>query len=138
MPGLQQPARRNDDRWYAGRKVWRRQVPFPKTDFGPRFGLAYNPTPKVVLRAGAGIVFQASAFQAAGTTGSPGNEGFATQTNFNPSFTNQDNLPVATLYSPDPVILAANPGAGTPFSVLRSSARPSGFVPGFCGVRCGY
>jgi Carboxypeptidase regulatory-like domain/TonB dependent receptor len=98
-----------------GAKYGRRQVPFPKTDFGPRFGLAYNPTPKIVLRAGAGIIFQPSAFQAAGTTGSPGNEGFSTQTNFNPSFTNQDNLPVATLYSPDPVILAANPDAGVPF-----------------------
>jgi carboxypeptidase family protein/TonB-dependent receptor-like protein len=106
-----------------GAKYGRRQVPFPKKDFGPRFGLAYNPTPKIVLRAGAGIIFQPSAFQASGTTGSPGNEGFSTQTNFNPSFTNQDSLPVATLYSPDPVILAANPGAGTPFP---SYASPQG------------
>jgi hypothetical protein len=109
-----------------GAKYGRRQVPFPKKDFGPRFGLAYNPTPKIVIRAGAGIVFQASAFQAAGTTGSPGNEGFSTQTNFNPSFTNQDNLPVATLYSPDPVILAANPNAGTPFP---SYSTPQGHQP---------
>jgi hypothetical protein len=98
-----------------GAKYGRRQVPTPRDDFGPRFGLAYNPSPKVVIRAGGGLIFQPSAFQAAGTTGAPGNEGFATQTNFNPSFTNQDNLPVATLYSPDPVILAANPGAGTPY-----------------------
>jgi Carboxypeptidase regulatory-like domain/TonB dependent receptor len=95
-----------------GARYGRRQVPFPKTDFGPRAGLAYNPTPKVVIRAGAGIVFQPSAFQAAGTTGSPGNEGFSTQTNFNPSFTNQDNLPVATLYSPDPALPAS---AAVPF-----------------------
>ncbi|HUD54944.1 MAG TPA: TonB-dependent receptor [Terracidiphilus sp.] len=103
-----------------GAKFGRRQVPFPKKDFGPRFGLAYNPTPKIVLRAAAGIIFQPSAFQASGTTGSPGNEGFSTQTNFNPSFTNQDNLPVATLYSPDPAILAANPAAGTPFPLYAS------------------
>ena len=29
-----------------GAKFGRRQVPFPKEDFGPRFGLAYNPTQK--------------------------------------------------------------------------------------------
>ena len=73
-----------------------------------------------MIRAGAGVIFQPSAFQASGTTGSPGNEGFSTQTNFNPSFTNQDNLPVATLYSPDPAVLAANPGAGTPFPSYSS------------------
>jgi hypothetical protein len=84
-----------------GAQYGREQVPLQKKDFGPRFGLAYNPTPKIVVRAGVGIIFQPSAFQAAGTTGSPGNEGFSTQTNFNPSFTNQDNPPIATLYSPD-------------------------------------
>lgn len=104
----------------SGAKYGRRQVPFPKADFGPRAGLAYNPTPKIVIRAGAGIVFQPSAFQAAGTTGSPGNEGFSTQTNFNPSFTNQDNLPVATLYSPDPALAVS---AQTPFP---SYATPQG------------
>ncbi len=95
-----------------GAKYGRQQVPTPHDDFGPRFGLAYNPTPKVVIRAGAGIVFQASAFQAAGTTGSPGNEGFSTQTNFNPSFDNQDSAPIASLYSPDPNLPAS---AQTPF-----------------------
>ena len=108
-------------------KYGRRQVPFPKNDWGPRFGLAYNPTPKVVIRAGVGIIFQPSAFQAAGTTGAPGNEGFSTQTNFNPSFTNQQSLPVATLYSPDPVILGANPNAGAPFPSGYST--PQGHQP---------
>jgi hypothetical protein len=84
-----------------GAAFGREQVPLQKKDFGPRVGLAYNPTPKIVVRAGVGIVFQPSAFQAAGTTGSPGNEGFSTQTNFNPSFTAQDTPPIATLYSPD-------------------------------------
>jgi hypothetical protein len=89
-----------------------RQGPIQKKDFGPRFGMAYNPTPKVVVRAGAGIVFQASALQAAGTTGAPGNEGFATQTNFSPSFNSEDGPPRASLYSPDPILTAS---ARTPF-----------------------
>jgi len=95
-----------------GAKYGKRQGPTPKNDYGPRFGLAYSATPKVVIRAGFGIVFQASALQAAGTSGSPGNEGFATQTNFNSSFNNQDGLPIASLYSPDPNLPAS---ARTPF-----------------------
>jgi Carboxypeptidase regulatory-like domain/TonB dependent receptor len=105
----------------SGAQYGRRQVPFPKNDYGPRFGLAYNPTPKFVFRAGVGIIFQPSAFQAAGTTGSPGNEGFSTQTNFIPSLAgNQDSIPNASLYSPDPVIdsntTTADPNPGEPFS----------------------
>ena len=100
-----------------GAKYGKRQGPTPKNDWGPRFGLAYNVTPKVVIRAGAGIVFQASALQAAGTTGSPGNQGFATQTNFQPSFTNQDSLPIASLYSPDPNLVTS---AQTPFPAYNT------------------
>lgn len=100
-----------------GAKYGRRQVPFPKADFGPRVGFAYNPSPKIVVRAGGGVIFQPSAFQAAGTTGSPGNEGFSTQTNFNPSFTNQENPPVATLYSPDPRLPVS---AQLPFSTYST------------------
>jgi len=98
-----------------GAEFGRRQGPVEKKDFGPRFGLAYNATPKIVIRAGAGIVFQPSAMQAAGTDGGGGDDGFSTQTNFQPSTTNQDTLPIATLYSSDPVILAANPTAANPF-----------------------
>lgn len=109
-----------------GAQYGRRQMPFPKKDLGPRFGLAYNPTPKVVIRAGAGIIFQPSAYQAAGTTGSPGNEGFSTQTNFIPSLAgNQDSVPNASLYSPDPVIdnnkTAADPNPQEPFSLGYAS-----------------
>jgi hypothetical protein len=115
-----------------GAEFGRRQVPFSKKDFGPRFGLAYNPTPKVVVRAGVGVVFQPSAFQAAGTTGSPGNEGFSTQTNFISSLAgNQDSIPNASLYSPDPVIdanaSAADPTPQQPFSGGYSS--PQGHQP---------
>lgn len=100
-----------------GARYGRRQGPVQKTDFGPRFGLAYSATPKVVVRAGAGIVFQPSAMQAAGTSGAAGSDGFNTSTNFNPSFDNQTSLPVATLYSPDPALSAS---AQTPY--------PTGFA----------
>jgi hypothetical protein len=90
-----------------GAQYGRRQGPTEKADFGPRLGFAYNPTPKVVVRAGGGIIFQPSALQASGTSGGSGDDGFGAQTNFNPTFNNQTSLPVATLYSPDPNIPAA-------------------------------
>ncbi|HLI75753.1 MAG TPA: TonB-dependent receptor [Acidobacteriaceae bacterium] len=80
----------------------RRQGPVQWEDFGPRFGFAYSPTSKVVVRGGFGLVFQPGAMQAAGTSGSPGIEGFNAQTNFSPSFNNQDSAPVTTLSNPYP------------------------------------
>lgn len=71
-------------------------------DFGPRFGFAYSPSSKAVIRGGFGIVFQPGALQAAGTSGAAGIEGFSAQTNFSPSFNNQDSAPVATLSNPYP------------------------------------
>ncbi|MBB5057960.1 hypothetical protein HDF16_002666 [Granulicella aggregans] len=75
----------------------RKQVPTNYNDFGPRIGFSYNPYPKMVLRGGFGIVFQPSAFQAAGTSGAPGIEGFTSQTQYNPSFDGQHSAPVASL-----------------------------------------
>ncbi len=86
----------------AASQYGNRQVPIQWKDFGPRFGFSYNPTPKLVLRGGFGIVFQPSAVQAAGTSGSPGIEGFNAQTNFSPTFNNQQSAPVATLSNPYP------------------------------------
>lgn len=80
----------------------RRQGPTQWKDFGPRFGFAYSPNTKVVVRGGFGLVFQPSALQAAGTSGAAGIEGFNAQTNFSPSFNNQDSAPVATLSNPYP------------------------------------
>jgi outer membrane receptor protein involved in Fe transport len=80
-----------------GSQYGRRQAPTQKKDFAPRFGLAYNVTPKVVIRAGASIVFQPSALQASGTTGGTGTAGFFAQTNFIPSYDGGDSAPIATL-----------------------------------------
>ena len=75
----------------------RQQVPTNYKDFGPRIGFSYNPFTKMVVRGGFGVVFQPSAFQAAGTSGAPGIEGFTSQTQFNPSFDGQHSAPVASL-----------------------------------------
>ncbi len=80
----------------------RKQVPTNYNDFGPRFGFSYNPYTKMVLRGGFGVVFQPSAFQAAGTSGAPGIEGFTSQTQYNPSFDGQHSAPVASLANPFP------------------------------------
>jgi hypothetical protein len=85
-----------------GYKYGRHQVATQKNDFGPRIGFAYSPTQKAVLRGGFGLVFQPSALQAAGTSGSPGIEGFNAQTNFSPSFDNQHSAPVTDLSNPFP------------------------------------
>jgi len=114
-----------------GAQYGRRQGPVQKSDFGPRLGMAWNPTPKVVVRGGAGIIFQPSALQASGTSGGSGDDGFDVQTNYQPSFNNETSLPVATLYSPDPALStsAQNPfptgyavAQGKTASCLASSA----------------
>jgi hypothetical protein len=85
----------------------RHQAPTQKKDFGPRVGFAYNPTRNLVVRGGYGIVYAPSALQAAGTDGSPGIEGFTSQTNFSSTFTSQQTAPsscttCATLDNPAP------------------------------------
>ena len=85
-----------------GYKYGRHQVATQKNDFGPRIGFAYSPTNKAVVRGGFGLVYQPSALQAAGTSGSPGIEGFTTQTNFNPSIDNQHSAPVTDISNPYP------------------------------------
>jgi len=103
-----------------GAQYGRRQGPVQKKDFGPRFGLAYSSTSKMVVRAGMGIVYQPSALQASGTSGGSGDDGFDITTNYNPTFNNQQSLPVATLYSPDPALAAS---ATNPFPVGYAQAQ---------------
>jgi hypothetical protein len=83
-------------------KFGRRQGPIQWNDWAPRVGVAYNPTPKLVVRSGFGIVFQPSAMQAAGTSGAPGIEGFTSQTNLSTTFTNEDTAPTFDLSNPLP------------------------------------
>ena len=69
----------------AGSKYGRSQVPTQWHDFGPRIGLAWNLAPKWVIRAGYGIAYAPSAFQAAGSSGGAGMDGFLSQTNWTSS-----------------------------------------------------
>ena len=82
-------------------KYGRYQGPPQRKDFGPRFGFAYNPTSKMVLRGGFGISYAPSALQAAGTTGAPGVQGFGSNTQLQASFDNQRTIN-ATLSNPFP------------------------------------
>jgi hypothetical protein len=79
----------------------RRQGPTQWKDFGPRFGMAYSPTDKMVVRAGFGIAYLPSALQAAGTTGAPGVQGFGSTTQVQSSFDNQRTV-YAYLRNPFP------------------------------------
>ena len=82
-------------------KFGRRQGPTQWKDFGPRVGFAYDAGHNLVLRGGFGLVFGPSALQAGGSSGGTGNAGFASQTNFSPSFDNQQTI-AATLDDPYP------------------------------------
>ena len=101
----------------AGSQYGRSQGPIQKGDFGPRLGLAYNATSNLVVRGGVGVVYQPSALQASGTSGGSGDDGFDVESDMHASFDNQQSLPVATLYSPDPNLPAS---AKNPF--------PNGFA----------
>jgi hypothetical protein len=82
-------------------KYGRHQGPTEWRDFAPRLGFAYDLGHSLVLRSGAGIVYAPSALQAGGSSGGTGNAGFASQTNFSPSFDNQQTI-AATIDNPYP------------------------------------
>ena len=73
-------------------KYGRHQAPTQWKDFGPRVGFAWSADNKTVVRGGYGIVFNASALQAAGTTGGAGTDGFITSTSLDFSNTNQQTI----------------------------------------------
>jgi hypothetical protein len=85
----------------AASKYGRHQGPTQKKDFAPRFGFAYSPGHNLAVRGGFGIVYAPSALQAAGTSGSPGIEGFSSQTSFATTFDNQHTI-FAKLDNPAP------------------------------------
>jgi hypothetical protein len=91
-------------------KYGRQQGPTQWKDFGPRFGLAWNPISKTVIRSGFGMVFAPSVMEAAGTTGSPGVEGFNPTTGMLLS-TNNERTFIASLSDPYPTgYLGDTPG----------------------------
>ena len=60
----------------------RRQTPTDRNNLGPRFGFAWNVSPRMVVRGGYGIIYAPSAIQAAGHTGTSGMEGYRNSTGF--------------------------------------------------------
>jgi hypothetical protein len=78
----------------------RRQVPTDKNNFGPRIGFAYNISDRTVLRAAYSIFYSASAYQAAGHTGSSGMIGFRTASQMVVSL--DGRVPVTFLDNPFP------------------------------------
>jgi hypothetical protein len=79
----------------------RHQTPTDTNNFGPRIGLAYSITSKMVFRAAYGISYAPSAIQAAGTSGTAGMEGFQTNSNYSSTFDTMKTV-YATLSNPFP------------------------------------
>lgn len=79
----------------------RAQGPTQWKGIGPRLGVAYNATPKTVIRSGFGIVYAPSALEAAGTSGAQGMEGFTVNTQMLTTTNNQQSA-FATLSNPFP------------------------------------
>jgi hypothetical protein len=73
-------------------KYGRHQAATQWKDFAPRLGFAYSPNEKTVVRGGYGIVYQASALQASGSTGGAGTDGFTSTTNLNFTLNNQETV----------------------------------------------
>jgi hypothetical protein len=73
-------------------KYGRHQGPIQWKDFAPRIGLAWSADDKTVIRAGYGLVYQASALQAAGTSGGAGTDGFTSSTGFNFTLNNEQTV----------------------------------------------
>ncbi len=94
----------------------RRQVPTDLNNWGPRFGFAYQITPKTVFRAAYGITYSGSAITAAGTSGSSGVIGFENSTPFTSTIDNYATI-LTTWSNPYPtgynLPLGAAGGPGT-------------------------
>ena len=58
----------------------RTQTPTDLNNWGPRFGFAYQFTPKTVFRGAYAVMYSGSVLQASGTSGSSGTEGYTSST----------------------------------------------------------
>jgi hypothetical protein len=73
------------------------------TGIGPRFGLSYRLTPKMVLRAGYGIFYNPSQFVAAGASGATGGlDGYDAITNWTTTYQGDGATPWGRLSNPFP------------------------------------
>ncbi len=79
-----------------GAKYGRHQAPTQWKDFAPRVGFAWSADDKTVVRGGYGLVYQASALQAAGTSGGAGTDGFTSSTSLD--FTNTSEQTINTTF----------------------------------------
>lgn len=76
------------------------QTPTDLNNIGPRFGFAFRPTSKLVMRGGYGFMYGPSVMQAAGNQSITGRDGFSSATNMVVSL--DDRIPIASLSNPFP------------------------------------
>jgi hypothetical protein len=97
---------------FVGQGGLGRHLPVDRNNIAPRFGFAYSPDQKSVIRGGAGIYYglnPATNFQYTGTAFSSTGNVFFTQDNFNSRFATLENpfpnglpFPQGTTYGPNP------------------------------------
>jgi hypothetical protein len=97
--------------------------------FGPRLGFAYQITPKTVIRAGFGVVYNGTA-NGGGTASASSSNPFASPSFGAPSMVLANGLPFTPVWPvirPDAYPLPSNPGAltGVPIVIDQNGGRPA-------------
>jgi hypothetical protein len=127
---------------YEGNLPGRCQCQFAKNypyAFGPRIGAAYQITPKTVLRAGFGIVYNGTANGGGAASASSSNP-FSSPAFGDPAMVLANGLPFTPVWpviSPGAYPLPSNPGAltGVPIVVDQNAGRPARQVQWSVGVQ---